>query len=116
MSCEIQASSLRGAISQFLTPAKISEIATAIGFDSGANFTPGEYASLLDKTTKIVLGKLREDLHSLNPEPAPLKIVTHIVDEMLSKECKRVPQDDSFPDIPFCLQNLLTSILSKLRL
>jgi hypothetical protein len=111
MSNEIYATSLKDTVSQFLTPTKISEIATRIGYDSKANFTPGEYASLLDRTIKVILKQLKNDLHYPNQGDEHLKMVTSIVDETLSKECNKVPYDEAFPDIPAFFHNLITSIL-----
>ena len=114
MSSEISSSSLRDTVSQFLTPAKISEIAIGVGFNSEANFTPSEYAFLLDRTTKIVVEQLRKDSHYQDRRDIQIKMVTPIVDETLSKECKKMPYDEAFPDVtPVCLRNLVAYIFSK---
>jgi hypothetical protein len=117
MSLEIQRCALRDVISQFLTPTKISEIATENGFSSKANFTPNEYAYLLERTTTIVLEKLQNNPRSQDQKNSKETVIS-IVDETLSKECKRIPEDGSFPDmavdITSHLWNLWASFLSKI--
>lgn len=111
MSLKIEDNALRATISSLLTPAEVSRIATMIGFNSKANFTPGEYAALLEQTTRIVVAHVsgagqQSQAISLRERAQP------IVDETLSKECKRTPRDCSYIELPPFLQRWLSSILS----
>ena len=105
----IQSSSLRGDISQFLTPTKISEIAIRIGLDSRASFTPNEYQSLLDKAVTVAFEKLRIGGSSQMQDDVSRKSVIFVVDELLSKVCKK--NLETYDIVPQFFQNFCASFL-----
>lgn len=107
---------IRSTVVNFLTPERISTIATRAGYDSKASFLPGEFETLLDKTTLIVLKKVKENLevnhHSVTSEESLQREVSSLVEEELKKVCTCVPQDTSFPEvIPTCVQKWFTSLI-----
>lgn len=110
MCSEIQNTSCQRDISRFLTPDKISEIATRIGLSTKARLTPNEYNCLLKMTTTLALEKINrnggDSSQGLREKAAP------IVDELLNKQCKR--DNTSQEVMPQVIQDLWASVLWRL--
>ena len=110
MCFEIQNNSWQGGIPRFLTPDKVSEIATRIGLSTKASLTPNEYNCLLKMTTTLALEKLNGNSGDSSQDLR--EKVVPIVDELLNKQCKR--DNTSQEVLPQVIQDLWASVLWRL--
>lgn len=87
---------IRSVIVRFLTPEKVAVIAQNIGFGRDTQLTPNEYTCLLDRTTKVVIEKLKRTYlqHSANQQ-----LITSLVDNILSAQCHQLSAKEAFPEV-----------------
>ncbi|PCI76461.1 hypothetical protein COB21_04320 [Candidatus Aerophobetes bacterium] len=97
---------LEESIRHFLTPAKITEIATRSGSNIQATLSPGEYQCLLNVTTTIALDSLRKASNASNLSK---ETVAPVVKEILSNVCQIDPTLNDL--MPQCLQTRIASWL-----
>ena len=110
MSSGIQNNYLQKGVSQFLTPAKISEIATRIGLNAGASFSPNEYRCLEKICTSLALEKMN-CTNGFTAQSLSEKVTT-IVSDLIEKQCQK---DDSAQEVmPQFLQDFLATAFWKI--
>ncbi|MDN3509146.1 MAG: hypothetical protein P0S93_03920 [Candidatus Neptunochlamydia sp.] len=96
--------------SQFLTPEKISEVATRLGLSTEAALSPGEYNCLQKKCVSIALENLHQNIKITTQ--IPKETIQQIVNRLLEKQCKtsNLIQED----MPQFMLDCCTSILWKI--